>query len=196
MQRSSIIWSRVLAGAAISALALAGSAAPSGGGGEVTPFIDIVVTKTDGVTTAVAGASVTYTIVITNQGNVASDAAVNDAFSSQFSSISWTCSPAGGASCDAGGSSGTTDIVDVVSLPAGGQVTYTVQATIAASATGTLVNTATALDVNGRDTNESDNAATDIDTLVPPSDGGGSTPDVGGSTAVAGAVAVQPLLTG
>jgi uncharacterized repeat protein (TIGR01451 family) len=139
--------------------------------GAQVPVIDLVVTKTDGVTTITQGGSVTYTIVVSNAGNTTSEAAIGDTLpASTFASVSWSCAPAGGATCDVDGSSGTSSIVDVVSLPAGGSVTYTVNATLDSDFLGTLTNTATALDVNGRDANEADNAATDTDEVVPPPD--------------------------
>ncbi|NJL29564.1 MAG: DUF11 domain-containing protein, partial [Thermoanaerobaculia bacterium] len=56
-----------------------------------------------------------------------------------------------------------------VNLPAGGSVTYTANCTIAASATGSLVNTATVTS-GVTDPNPANNSATDTDTLTPQAD--------------------------
>ena len=96
--------------------------------------------KTDGVTTATAGGSVTYTITASNAGpSNAPGATVADTFPAALTAT-WTCVGAGGGTCTAAGSG---NIDDTVNLPAGGSVTYTASASLAASATGTLVNTAT-----------------------------------------------------
>jgi hypothetical protein len=60
-------------------------------------------------------------------------------FPAQISDASWSCAGAGGGVCTA---SGTGNISDLVNLPVGSSVTYTIQVTIAAGASGNLVNTA------------------------------------------------------
>lgn len=126
---------------------------------------DLSITKTDGVTTAVPGASVTYTITASNAGPDPSNATVADTFPA-IQSCTWTCAPSGGASCAANGSG---NINDAVFLPVSGTATYTAVCNIAASATGTMVNTAT---VSGplNDSNPGNNSATDVDTLTPTAD--------------------------
>src|SRR5262245_21934768 len=128
------------------------------------PQADLAVTKTDGVTSAVAGGSVTYTITASNAGpSDASGATVADALPADLSGA-WTCVGAGGATCTASGSG---DINDTVNLPAGGSVTYTVSAAVAASAAGSLSNTATVgVPVGVPDPAPGNNSATDTDTLL------------------------------
>jgi hypothetical protein len=58
-----------------------------------------------------------------------------------ISSDSWTATSTGGASGFSPSGSGSID--DLVTIPAGGSVTYTVVAVLSSSATGTLANTAT-----------------------------------------------------
>ncbi len=130
--------------------------------------VDLAITKTDGVTTAVPGQSVTYTIVVSNAGpGDAVGATVTDALPAAISSATWTCVASGG-SCTASGSG---NISDTVNVPVGATLTYTVLATIAQSATGSLVNTATVTAPAGvTDTNLSNNSATDTDTLTPQAD--------------------------
>jgi len=124
---------------------------------------DLAITKTDGVTTATPGGSVTYTIVASNAGpSAATGASVADTFPASLT-CTWTCVGAGGGTCTASGSG---NISDTVNLPAGGSVTYTASCTISPSATGTLSNTATVAAPGGvTDPNPGNNSATDTDTL-------------------------------
>ena len=125
---------------------------------------DLAITKTDGVTTATPGGSVTYTITASNAGpSNATGATVADTFPASLTAT-WTCVGAGGGTCTAAGAG---NINDVVNLPAGGSVTYTVSATISPSATGTLSNTATvSAPAKVSDPNPANNSATDTDTLT------------------------------
>lgn len=127
------------------------------------PQADLSITKTDGVTAAVPGGSVTYTITASNAGpNNASGVTVADTFPASLTST-WTCVGAGGGTCTASGSG---NINDTVNLPAGSSVTYTVSASVSASATGTLSNTATVTS-GVTDPTPGNNSATDTDTLTP-----------------------------
>ncbi len=131
----------------------------------LTPQANLSITKTDGVTTAVPGGSVTYTIVASNAGpSNASGSTVADTFPASLTAT-WTCAGAGGGTCTAAGA-GT--INDTVNLPVGASVTYTVTAAISAAATGSLVNTATVTAPGGvTDPVPGNNSATDTDTLGP-----------------------------
>jgi uncharacterized repeat protein (TIGR01451 family) len=133
----------------------------------LTPQVDVSVTKTDGQTTAIPGTSVTYTIVAANSGpSEVSGLLVQDSFPSAVTSANWTCAGSGGGAC--GSSPGSGNISQLVSLPVGGSVTYTVNAAINPAATGSLVNTANASVPGGvTETNPSNNSATDTDTLTP-----------------------------
>ena len=124
---------------------------------------DLAITKTDGVTTATAGGSVTYTITASNAGpSAATGATVADTFPAALT-CTWTCVGAGGGTCTASGSG---NINNTVNLPSGGSVTYTASCTISAAATGTLSNTATVTAPAGvTDPNPGNNSATDSDTL-------------------------------
>jgi uncharacterized repeat protein (TIGR01451 family) len=127
---------------------------------------DLAITKTDGITVATPGGSVTYTITASNAGpsNV-SGATVADTFPASLTGT-WTCAGAGGGTCTAAGAG---NISDSVNLPAGGSATYTVSATIAAAATGMLTNTAT-VSASVTDPVPGNNSATDTDTLNPSAD--------------------------
>ncbi|HEV7508554.1 MAG TPA: fibronectin type III domain-containing protein, partial [Thermoanaerobaculia bacterium] len=124
---------------------------------------DLSITKTDGVTTATAGGSVTYTITASNTGpSSATGATVADTFPASLT-CTWTCVGAGGGTCTASGSG---NINGTVNLPSGGNVTYTASCTISGAATGTLSNTATVTAPAGvTDPNPGNNSATDSDTI-------------------------------
>ncbi|MBK8285639.1 MAG: DUF11 domain-containing protein [Ahniella sp.] len=127
---------------------------------------DLSITKTDGVTTAVPGGSVTYTITASNAGaDPVTGATVADTFPAALT-CTWTCAGAGGGTCTAAGAG---NINDSVNLPTGGSVTYTASCAISASATGTLANTATVTSAI-TDPNPGNNSATDSDTLTPQAD--------------------------
>jgi len=134
----------------------------------LAPQANLAITKTDGVTTATPGGSVTYTITASNAGPAnATGSTVSDTFPASLT-CTWTCVGAGGGTCTASGSG---NIADTVSLPAGGSVTYTASCTISAAATGTLANTATVTTPAGvTDPTPGNNSATDTDTLAPQAD--------------------------
>jgi uncharacterized repeat protein (TIGR01451 family) len=126
---------------------------------------DLSISKTDGVTSATPGGSVTYTITASNAGAADTSATVADTFPASLT-CTWTCVGAGGGTCTAAGSG---NINDLVNLPAGGSVTYTASCTISPSATGSLANTATVTGAAG-DPDTANNSATDTDTLTPSAD--------------------------
>ncbi|HEX4963208.1 MAG TPA: DUF11 domain-containing protein [Thermoanaerobaculia bacterium] len=134
----------------------------------LTPQANLGITKTDGVTTATPGGSVTYTITASNAGpSNAPGSSVSDTFPASLT-CTWTCVGAGGGTCTASGSG---NIGDTVNLPAGGSVTYTASCNISASATGTLSNTATVAAPAGvTDPTPGNNSATDSDTLAASAD--------------------------
>jgi uncharacterized repeat protein (TIGR01451 family) len=129
----------------------------------LTPSANLQITKTDGVTTATPGGSVTYTIVASNPaGPSNTTATVADTFPASLT-CSWTCVGAGGGTCTAGPTAG--NINDAVSLPAGGSVTYTASCNISPSATVSISNTATVTGT-ASDPVPGNNSATDVDTLT------------------------------
>jgi uncharacterized repeat protein (TIGR01451 family)/fimbrial isopeptide formation D2 family protein len=129
----------------------------------IQPTADLSITKTDGVTSATPGGSVTYTITASNPGaSNATGATVTDTFPPSLT-CTWTCVGAGGGTCTAAGSG---NINDTVNLPDSGSITYTASCTISAAATGSLVNTATVVPPAGfSDPNLGNNSATDTDAL-------------------------------
>ena len=136
----------------------------------LVPTADLSITKTDGVASVVPGTSTTYTIVVSNAGpSAVLSAPVADPLPAGVTSATWTCAASGGGSC--GAASGSGSIASNVSLPPGAAATYTLVATVASSATGALVNTATVAPPGGvTDPNPGDDSATDTDTLAPSAD--------------------------
>jgi uncharacterized repeat protein (TIGR01451 family) len=126
----------------------------------VLPSADLSISNTDGLTEALPGATVTYTITASNAGpaNV-TGAVVADTFPPEVTGVSWSCMPTGGASCAA---TGTGNILDTVNLPPGGSVTYTALAHFAFSAVGNVINTASVAPPSGNtDPSPGNNSAAD-----------------------------------
>ena len=136
----------------------------------LTPTADLSVTKSDGVASVVPGSPVSYTIVVSNAGpSAVSGASVGDVVPGALSGAAWTCSGAAGGVCGAGSGSG--DIAELVDLPVGGSVTFVLSGTVVASASGSLVNTATvAAPVGVTDPVSGNDSATDTDALTPTAD--------------------------
>ncbi len=136
-----------------------------------TPSGDLLqITVTDGGSTAVPGSTVTYTIVASNvSSQTITGARIADTFPSVLSSVTYTAVAAGGATGFS--ASGSGHLAHTVTMPAASTITYTVHATIAASATGQLSNTATITPPSGTtDPVTANNTATDTDTLTPQAD--------------------------
>ena len=133
-------------------------------------FSNRSISKSDGVTAATPGSTVTYTITVSNAGPVTEPSAtVVDNFPSALTSCSTTSTAAGGAS---GNNPGPTlgNINDSgLVLPAGSSVTYTSVCNIDPAATGMLTNTATISGANA-DLSPGNDTATDSDTLTPSAD--------------------------
>jgi uncharacterized repeat protein (TIGR01451 family) len=131
---------------------------------------DLAITKSDGRTAVHPGDTLTYSVVVTNNGpaNV-TNAIVSDNPPTSLGSVTWTCSATTGSSC--GSASGITSINSTVTLLSGGSATYTVSAVVNAAPGGTVVNTATVTAPVGLvDTLTANNSATDTDTVTPLAD--------------------------
>ena len=141
------------------------STAMTGLGASVT---DLRIAKTNGVSSLVPGQTTTYTITVTNNGpSAAIGARVQDVFPAALTGVSWTCAGSGGGAC--GVASGTGNIDIAVDVPVGATVVVTATGTVAANATGFLVNTATAVPPAGLAVRSSP-TATDTDELLPQAD--------------------------
>ncbi|HEV7893544.1 MAG TPA: hypothetical protein VGP08_23220 [Pyrinomonadaceae bacterium] len=128
----------------------------------------ISVTKTDGVATTYQGASLTYTVVVTNSGTYTVTATVADTIPAGLTGATWTCAASAGSSCAA--ASGSGNINTSATLEAGDTATYTITATVTASS-GTIANTVTATPPAWiTDASPANNTATDTDTVVAAAD--------------------------
>ena len=130
----------------------------------VIAVADVQVLKSNGVDSVVAGTDVTYAITVANPGpSDAPQVRLVDVLPAMLSNASWSCLPSGTADCPA---SGLGNIDFVATVPAGTQVVVTLTARLAASASGTLSNTAS-IEVLGdvEDPDLDNNSSTDSDLI-------------------------------
>ena len=129
------------------------------------PVTDLGITKSNGTTTAVPGATTTYTILITNAGpSNAIGATVTDNFPAALTDVTWTCSGADGGVCSVPAGSG--GINTTINVAVGATVTFMATGTVAPDAVGLLVNTATVAPPPGASDPSSANN-TDSDSVTP-----------------------------
>jgi uncharacterized repeat protein (TIGR01451 family) len=130
----------------------------------LTPQADLSVTVTDGLTNAVPGRSVSYTLTVRNNGpSTVSGFSLTDSLATTLGAATFT--PSAGTYVSA------THLWSGLSLASGQAVTMTFVGTIPPSATGKLANTVTVAPVTGcSDPVASNNSATDTDTLTPQAD--------------------------
>lgn len=149
---------------AVIAEGIAGDGTTGASAIDTFPPPDLAITKSNGAT-SINASPVTYTIVASNPGqrDVIS-ATVTDTLPAILTDAIWTCAGADGGTCAA---NGTGNINDVVSLPAGARVTYTLTAMLDAAASGEVTNTATVTLPDGlTDAVPEDNTSTDSDMIV------------------------------
>jgi large repetitive protein len=210
-----------------------GTTDPSGGNNTandndpVNPVADLSITKTDSATSVNAGGTSTYTIVVSNAGPSAADNAIfTDPAVTGLNVSSVTCgTETGGAVCSTPANTTIALMqgagIVVPTLPSGGTVTYTVNATVAANAPSPLVNAATIVTPVGVNdptdptrTGAGNNTASDSNTVQPVADlsitktDGGSSVSAGGAStytivvsnagpsAADGAIFADPAVTG
>ncbi len=102
--------------------------------------IDLIVTKTASPAPATRNLPITFQVTVENAGpSDVLNAPFTDIIQPYLLNPSWTCTPEAGASCTL---SGTGNIADSVSIPAGSRVVYTINALVAGNAPDILVNTA------------------------------------------------------
>ena len=126
---------------------------------------ELTVSNDDGVTTAVPGGTLTYTVTAKHVTGLQSvvKATVSDVFWPSIT-CSWTCVGTAGGVCTPGPVTGA--IADPVVLPVGSSVTYTASCSISPTATGSIVNTATISGPPGLfDPVPANDIATDVDGL-------------------------------
>ncbi|MFN9039559.1 MAG: hypothetical protein ACK5YO_24890, partial [Planctomyces sp.] len=116
---------------------------------------DVSVTKTNGTTTVVPGATTTYTITVSNAGpSTATSVSVSDNRPSWITSWTWS---GNGLTGQTGNLSNT-----ISSLASGASVTYTVVANVRPNATGSSLTNTVAVSASG-DTNAANDSASDTD---------------------------------
>jgi uncharacterized repeat protein (TIGR01451 family) len=124
------------------------------------------ITKTDGRSMVPKGSMDTYTIVVSNPSTATvTNAMVTDTVPAGLAGATWTCTPTGGSTCTA---SGTGNISETVTLPAGSIVTFRLTGTVTGTAPSTLTNTArVAVPPGTSDPNTANNVATDTTQITP-----------------------------
>lgn len=125
-----------------------------------------VVGKDDGVTSLTPGATTIYAIVVRNNGpdNIAG-INVTDVAPAGMTITSWSCNATAGSACSE--VSGTGNINTTISLANQGVANFSVNATIAANATGPITNTAqVTLPPVVTDPDPNNNSAQDTNTIA------------------------------
>ncbi|MBK7011251.1 MAG: DUF11 domain-containing protein [Xanthomonadales bacterium] len=101
------------------------------------------VTKTVSSPIAAPGGTATYTISVTNVGTVtANNVTISDPYPPGITAFQWTCTASGGATCaNASGSGPINELI--ATFPPGGQLVYSVIASVANDASGIILNQVT-----------------------------------------------------
>ncbi len=131
--------------------------------GSVAVAVLPAITKSDGVSTIFSGSTTNYTITVTNTTGVSLGGAVfKDPAVSGIAANSVTCAAAGGASCPASStvSAMQGSGIAIPTMPIGGSVTFTVNATLTGTPGATRTNTASVT------VGSQSNSASDTDTIV------------------------------
>jgi uncharacterized repeat protein (TIGR01451 family) len=165
----------------------------AGNGASAQPTADLSVVKTrTSASPAVAGSSVTYTIVVTNAGpSAVAGALVEDTLPSELGGATWTCSPA--SAC--GVASGSGNLSLPVTLAAGDSATVVVTATAPTTTPSTIAaNTATVSAPAGTtdpDTGDNTSTVPSIPVSARPIDALNDAGSIGGAS---GGVAIPSVL--
>lgn len=133
-----------------------------------TPSADLSISKSNGVSTVTRGGVTAYTIALGNAGpSAANNAIVTDTPSAGLVLLSVTCSAQGGAVCPVSLSTSTFQAgLTIATFPAGGSLTFTLNAQISASG-GSVTNTVTITPPVGTiDPTPANNIASDSDITV------------------------------
>ena len=119
---------------------------------------------TDGLTEISPGQRVRYTVTVRNAGpSDVGGAIVSAQLPAGASDIQWTCVASSGSVC---GASGSGALADPTWLRVGGVLTYSLDATLPADATGVLETRAVVAMPPGDDPNPANNEAVDADTVL------------------------------
>ena len=138
-----------------------GSIALSGNG---TPSADLSISKSSNTGFLDFGL-MQYTLVVSNAGpNAVSSATVLDNFAPSLSNVLWSCTGISGGACNA---SGTGSINQLVDLPVGASVVYSITATVALPLPVSISNTASvSVPLGTTDPVAGNNSATVLDVIL------------------------------
>ncbi|HPH98256.1 MAG TPA: Calx-beta domain-containing protein [Anaerolineaceae bacterium] len=138
----------------------------------ITPGLDLVVVKTDGLAVATPGTPATYTFhVYPRYGPAVINGAVfSDTIPAVFSAAAWVCKTTPGSSCNTASGSGNSINVSV-NLLVSGVATITVSGVFNPAVTETVINTAYVTPPAGTvDIDLTNNSATDTTQMIPMAD--------------------------
>jgi uncharacterized repeat protein (TIGR01451 family) len=130
---------------------------------------DLIVIKSNGVSTLTTGAVTAYTINVGNNGPApVSNAVLTDPTSAGLTALSVSCTAFGGAVCPAGLTTSTLAAgIAIPSLPVGSTVSIELSAQVTASAGSRVTNTATVSPPSGTtDPVSSNNTSVDSDAII------------------------------
>ncbi|NKI33856.1 cadherin-like domain-containing protein [Wenzhouxiangella sp. XN79A] len=107
---------------------------------DVIAAADLTIDKTSGSFFTEPGGAITYSIVVSNPGpSDVTQATVTDTPPARLGNVTWTCTPSGSAACNP---SGTVAINELVNLPEGTSVTFTLDAELLDDLNDPITNTA------------------------------------------------------
>ena len=130
----------------------------------VNPLVDVLITKADSPDPVVAGQTLTYTLVVTNNGpSTATGVTVNDPLPANLTFVS------GSSSRGTVSQSNGTVTANVGTLASGASATITLVGTVSPTARGSLSNTAT-VTVTETDSNPANNTDTEPTTIIASTD--------------------------
>ena len=131
----------------------------------LSSIADLSIAKSNAPESVAQGEAIGYTLTVTNNGPFeVNGATVADDFSDQLENVAWTAVFAGGAT---GNASGSGDINELVNLPDGATVTYTITGTVKEDARLFLSNRATVTAPAGVIDNDlTNNSDYDIDAIT------------------------------
>jgi uncharacterized repeat protein (TIGR01451 family) len=130
-------------------------------------YANLSVTASDGRAAVGWGSAVTYAVTVANAGpSAAGGATLVDPLPAQLTDASWDCGASGGAACPASNGQGAIPQA-IPTLPAGGSLTYHLQATVVAgSGSGSVTEQVTVAPPAGvTDPDATDDVAVDTDAI-------------------------------
>ncbi len=130
---------------------------------------DLIVVKSNGVSTLTTGAVTAYTIDVGNNGPApVNNAIITDPASAGLTALTVSCTAFGGAVCPAGLTTSTFAAgIAIPSLPVGGTVSFLLNAQVTASAGSRVTNTATVTPpANTTDPVPANNSSADSDPII------------------------------